>query len=175
MQLNKVLSLSPGSRLIGYAYFEGNRLIDWGTKNNTVGPIKKRIFEKGLNIVADLVAYFGPETVILPAQEEDKRRVHRWRFIKAARTILSGNYVIVAFCSTGEAKRYFAKRLMKRPTIRNVAMVIGETFPQIKPMIPGPRQAYDCQDYWTLMFDAIARWLAWHQRKNDKQQKKSED
>jgi hypothetical protein len=175
MKLKKVLSLSPGSRLIGYAYFEGNRLIDWGIKNNADGPIRWRIFEKGLKIIADLTNLFRPEFVILPAPEDDSRRINRWRFIKAARTILGDYYLILAFCSSMEVKRCFSRMLDERPTVCSMATALGEMFPQIKPLIPGQRQTYDCQDYWTLMFDAIARWLAWNQRNNDNRRKKSED
>jgi hypothetical protein len=171
MKLRKVLSLSPGSRMVGYAYFEGNRLIDWGIKNNTVGPIKERIFWRGLDIITDLVSRFDPEIVILPALEDDARRVNRWRFITAARTILSDKYLIVAFCSSKEVKRYFGAVLMERPTIRKIAIALADVFPQVKPKIPEPRQPFDGQDYWTLMFDAVARWFAWNQRKNDKQRK----
>jgi hypothetical protein len=165
MQLKRILSLSPGPQLIGYAYFEGNRLIECGIKNNADGPVEWRIFEKGLKIIDDLTNLFRPEILILPALEDNRRRINRERFIKAVRTILGDHYLILTFCSSVEVKRCFSRMLDERPTIRNMAAALGEMFPQIKCLIPRRRQTYDSQDYWTLMFDAIARWLAWNQRK----------
>ena len=165
MQLKRVLSLSPGPSLVGYAYFEGNRLIDRGIKNNADGPVRWRIFEKGLKIIGDLADLFEPEIVILPTVEDDRRRINRWRFIKAARTILGDRCLILVFCSSAELKRCFRRMLSERPTVRNVASSIGEMFPQVKRLVPRQRRPGGGQDYWTLMFDAMARWLAWSQRK----------
>jgi hypothetical protein len=38
---------------------------------------------------------------------------------------------------------------------------IGRLFPELEPLVPKPRRPWDAQDYWTPMFDAVARAVAW--------------
>jgi hypothetical protein len=156
-----ILSLSPCSRQVGYAYFENGQLVDWGIRNNHSGPILERMFKKGLAIVGVLTVRFRPSAVILPAMEIRTRRANRQRFIRATHAILSSTQQSVAFCSDRQMKNRFKELLGKRPTIQRIAVFLAGVFPELKPVIPKPRRPWESQDYWTPMFDAVARGYVW--------------
>jgi hypothetical protein len=156
-----ILSLSPCSRQVGYAYFENSQLVDWGVRNNHCGPILERIFIKGLVIVRELAVRFNPGAVILPALEIQIRRANRQRFISATQAILSSTRQSVAFCSDIQVKNRFNDLLGERPTIQRIAVFLAGVFPELQPVIPKPRRPWESQDYWTPMFDAVARGYVW--------------
>ncbi len=156
-----VLSLEPNSREIGYAYFEYERLVDWGIKQNKKGPIPERILKKGLDLVNNLVSQFDPNFVILPTQSPRKNGSSRYRFLKAIRTFLDGHAGRVIAVSNIEVRRCFRQLMGVHRVNKQQAMIyLAQRFPEIRHHLPLPRKCYQPRDYWTPLFDAIARAVA---------------
>jgi hypothetical protein len=164
----KVLSLCPGASQIGYAYFEGEKLIDRGIRNNKYGAIPERLFTKGLRIILGLVSQFEPETVILPLIES-RRRVTSRRFARAAEAILATTPCQVVFSPLRKCLEFFRMDIESaRPTKHRISNTLAKIFPELEPMVPRPRRPWDPQDYWTPMFDALAQGYAWIKTHHEK-------
>ena len=164
MKPQRILSLSPGARQIGYAYFEGDSLIDWGIRGNAFGTLPDRIMHRGLDLVLELVRKSDPDIVILPDTKTDTRRVTRNRFIAALESVLASDSLSVITCSSVDVKIFFSKLTPPRkPTKQAIMTSLAVKFPELRPIIPRPRRPWEPQDYWLPLFDAIARAVAWLQ------------
>jgi hypothetical protein len=168
MTTSKVLSLCPGSRQIGYAYFENGNLVDWGIKGNTSGPIPERMFRRGLRLISEMVAEFVPETVVFPSLESHPRRISSYRFVRAAAAILISAGCRVVFRSPANGLEHFTDLLETKPTKHQIAVALAKIFPELQRLVPLPRRAWDPQDYWTQMFDAVAQGYSWIQSHHEK-------
>jgi hypothetical protein len=158
----KILSLCPGSRQIGYAYFEGEKLIEWGVKNNTMGPIPERLLTRGLRLILGLVTRFEPETIVLPSFENEIRRTSCRKFSNAAAAILSTTKAEVVFQMPRQSMEFFASQMDQRKSRKHQVMVdLAIIFPELQPSVPRPRRPWDPQNYWTPMFDAVAQGYSW--------------
>ncbi len=158
----KILSLCPNSRQIGYAFFEGEKLIEWGVKGNTSGPIPERIVMRGMRIILELVNRFEPELIILPSFEEEIRRASSRKFTRAAAAVLSTTKAQVVFQLPRQSMDFFASQMDVRKAKKHQVMVdLAMLFPELQPSVPRPRRPWDPQNYWTPMFDAVAQGYCW--------------
>jgi hypothetical protein len=157
-----VLSITPGTRHVGYAYFEGNELIEWGVKENTKGSIKDRVGDHGRLIVSELVKRHEPRVVVLPKPEPSHNRANQQRFIETLKVLFASGAVVVRYRSARDVRACFQTfDATVKPTKHAIMVRIGRLFPELEPLVPNPRRPWDPQDYWTPMFDAVARGVAW--------------
>jgi hypothetical protein len=158
----KILSLCPGSRQIGYAYFEGEKLAEWGVKDNSSGPMPERLLTKGLRIIMDLVGRYEPELIILPSFENEIRRTSRRNFTNAAASILGMTKAQVVFRLPRQSMDFFANQMKLQKAKKHQVMVdLAMIFQELSLSVPRPRRPWDPQSYWTPMFDAVAQGYSW--------------
>lgn len=158
----RILSVTPGTRHVGYAYFEGNELIEWGVRENNKGSIKDRVGYQGKSIVSDLVKRYEPTVVVLPRPDAGSKKANQQRFIETLKVLFTSGATVVRYCSAREVRTSFlAFDPSVKPTKHAIMVRIGRLFPELEPVVPAPRRPWDPQDYWTPMFDAVARAVAW--------------
>ena len=158
MPQHRILSLVPTSRPVGFAYFEGPQLIDWGVHGQR---FPGRATGRAKRVVDDLVRRCDPEIVLLPSTEVDARRPFHKEIVAAIRK----SPVELGFATRRDVDRCFEEFLRpQRPTKHRVRVVLAEYFPELSPVVPRPRKPWQARDYWAPMFDAVAQAFAWKMR-----------
>lgn len=159
MPSRSVLSVAPGVSSIGFCYFEGTELLDWGVRRaadrGTGWSGRKRV-------VVRLVEQYRPELVVLPSiRADDGRRPRQGKFIESVRISLVGGRADVASCGNEDVQECFRRLTGEAdPTKHRIMAHLGVLFPQLSPLVPPRRRAWDPQDYWTPMFAAAAQAVA---------------
>ena len=151
----RILSLVPTARPVGFAYFEGLQLIDWGIRGH--GGRRGSTVD-ARRLVDNLIRQYDPAIVLLPSTEINSRRPLRKEIVTATRK----SSVKLKFATTRDVRRFF-EDLMKphRPTKHQMRRLLMEYFPELESSMPKQRRPWEPQDYWVPMFDAVAQAFAW--------------
>lgn len=151
----RVLSLMPTSSLLGFAYFEGPQLVDWGVTRGHKRPSARR---RAHRVVKELIRRSDPDIVLLPSTGAGSRRLRRKDIARAVQ-----DASVFLECVPGREVRRCFESLVRphRPTKHCLMSVLAEYFPELQPALPRPRKPWESEDYWAPMFDAVAQAFAW--------------
>jgi hypothetical protein len=158
----RILSLDLTSGRLGFAYFEGMDLIDWGIKGTPKGSHSEQRSIETLESIQDLIKNFEPDVLLMPEISKRRSEVSKKALIKAARIVASSIPLdVIAYSWTEVRKIFRVWTEPNRPTKQRIMGVVSDLFPELRPIRPKPRRMWEPQDYWLPMFDAVARAVAW--------------
>lgn len=158
----RILSISPGSGRIGYAYFEGMDLVDRGIRSIPKGTPAKTKSLSLLDAAEELIQFFQPEVILLPDGAGRRSEAGKARLIRGIHLICGRLPAELITFSPGAIQTAFQKWTAPcKPTKERILRILSGLFPELEPMIPKPRQPWEAQDYWLPALDAIARVVAW--------------
>jgi Holliday junction resolvasome RuvABC endonuclease subunit len=155
---NSLLALDPGTSEMGFAYFEGRILIDYGVKSLRGARSVKDMLIRVECAVRRLVREKKPKIIVMEknnfSQITQNARlmlaVYKIKSIATANKIRSVEYnprtIRKAVCNNGNA------------TKREVARTITACYPELKPYVESNRRWRE--RYYQNIFDAIACALA---------------
>lgn len=159
--MERILSIAPGTIRFGFCYLEGSDLLDWGLRRKSDSRGGRGV--KDGDAVARLVNEHRPSIVVLtliPAS--DQRRPKQRRFVEATQSRLARGSAQVALCSDAEVRKCFKELTLERDlTKQHIMARLGLLFPELSPLVPKPRKAWQPQNYWTAMFTAAAQAVTW--------------
>jgi hypothetical protein len=160
MSALRILSLTPAGKHLGYAFFEGAQLIDWGVRHLGRGRSGYRTAAKRLDLIDGLVQRYEPEVVVLPGVAGG--RSGRVRCVRAIQFVVEAGPARVETCATDAVWRCFSTLTgTDRPSQHAVMISVAGLFPELEPLVPQPRRLWESRDYWAPMFDAVARAIGW--------------
>jgi hypothetical protein len=142
-----ILGIDPSKRGLAFAYFEGGRLRDWGTRRVSESEIA--VFERILDLCpAELLVLEDPE-----ASGCERRPQMRTMLARLARSARARGIGVVKV-SRLEVRREWERRGITRK--HAVAMAIAEDFPALGPLVPRPRKPYMDEEARVQVFDAAS-------------------
>ncbi len=164
-----VLAITPTHDRIGFAYFENDRLIEWGVKN--LGNHKSNEFiNTALKTISALASHFEPGVAILPPWNGRYRNTVRGRITRGCRIVLSDTVPMIINSEDGHVRFYFQNIIgRKTPNKHTTMQALVSHFPELEIALPPPRRPWESQHYWVPMFDSVARGLAWIDMHHDEQ------
>lgn len=152
-QFERILSIYPTSKGFGFVVMErGRKLIDWGTKRVRIKKSHKN--RECLKRAAKLMEDYRPDVVILP-QPDAPRRCQRIRnLIRQVAKKAAAKGIEVVIVTRGEVQELFAP--CGATTRQEIAALIAEWYPSLKPMLPRPRRPWESEDQRMGVFGALA-------------------
>ena len=154
-QLTRILAIVPHSKGLGYAVFESiTAPIDWGIKRVT-GEKNQATIEK----VETLIVAYQPDAIVVE-EIEGSRRCERiktllYAIIERAQSL----GIEVATYSRQTVAAFFDPDATL--TKHEIATVIANRFPALRPRLPGPRKPWQSEDYRMSIFEACGLCLVW--------------
>jgi len=142
-----ILGIDPTKRGLAFVFFEGGRLLDWGTRGAVGNEIA--VFEMILNLCpADVVVLEDPDAV----GSERKPQVRRLltRLTRAAER----RAPTVVKVSRLDVRRGWSARGVTRK--HAVARAIADDFPALEVFVPRPRKPYMDEEARVQVFDAAS-------------------
>jgi len=160
MDTPRVLSISTGTREVGYAYFEGEKLIDWGVRENIVGDLSERVTKIGLKHIRALIKRYEPEVLILPSPERHKP--NQKKFVETIESEFQSDELVIERLSRYDVRDCFASMThVERITKQDVMVELARRYTDLQSRVPKPRRSWDPPDWWAPMFEAAARAVTW--------------
>jgi crossover junction endodeoxyribonuclease RuvC len=154
----RVLGIDPGTKDVGFALLEGEKLIHYGVKTIPRLHTSNEILKEGKRIVSRLMDDFRPEILVVEktffANNKDSvllntftaqiRQMGKRKGLKVLS--IATNTVRKAVCGNGAASK------------EEVAQVIALKYPQLKPYLTSDKKWKE--KYQRNMFDAVALGVA---------------
>ncbi len=136
--------------------FEGPNLLDWGItrKKNGLASLPEEV-------AMSLISRFEPDFLLVATGNGGQRRRHGK---KVAHHVKSKSQLQVQLVSSRDVRECFRKLIADRPTKQRIMNALAEFYPGLAPLVPRPRRAWDPQDYYVQMFDAVAHGFTWMKR-----------
>jgi len=142
-----IVSVDPGSRGLAFVFFERGTLLDWGTRRRDGDE---------LALLDQLLDRCNAEVLVLEdpdaARSERRPRVRRLLRLMARHAAERG--ISVQTVSRYEIRQAWAARGQTRK--HAVATQIGAMFPEIEPLVPRIRKAYNAEQDRADIFDAVS-------------------
>lgn len=160
----RILAIDPATRGLGFAVIENDslQLLDWGMKS--CSSTKQSLC---LDKAKGLIERYNPDTVILEDHEGDgSRRCRRVQKLIQKMIELAGEKKIkVRTFSRGQIRQAFAQS--EAYNKYEIAQVIGNVYPELKPRMPRYREIWMNEDFRMNIFDAVALGMTYfHSAKN---------
>jgi Holliday junction resolvasome RuvABC endonuclease subunit len=161
----RVLAVDPHIDRIGYAYFDGARLADWGMTTTRHALPAVRVRRYLIPSMRALLDRFGPQVLIVP-KVGGRGWVRRSRHVVAALGVVTAqahdaDVAVYAFTNR-EVKRVFSDRHgqpARNKTVIN--RLIVERYPELTTSMPKARRPWDPERYYTPLFNAVSLYWAW--------------
>jgi hypothetical protein len=161
----RVLSIDPRINRIGYVFFCGNALIDWGTTNLPKYARAAAAQRLLVPVVMRLLDEFEPTVLLVPAAASGEVRRSRLivevleRVVDEAATRGIAAYKV----ANEDVKMAFVggNGHARQPEIH---LAIVREFPELTLSIPQPRKLWHAERYSTPLFHAVAMYCAWRVR-----------
>ena len=152
-----ILAVQPDGRQIGYAVFRGATLVDHGAKSLGFNrPLAQRLHRISVPFFRSLVERHNPDMIVLPPPNK-MAGTGRNRFLRALTIELARQPNVVTSFSRRDIQATFGTLLnMERPSKDVTMQALVKWFPKLLPYLPKPRRAWDSEDYWVPMFDAVS-------------------
>jgi hypothetical protein len=148
----RILSIAPTTRGFGFAVLDGETLADRGVK--TVTGDKNA---KSLTKVEALLAHYQPGVLVLQdASAKHSRRAPRIRELTRRITALAAarKLKVKLFSREKVMRQFFAG---EEGTKHALAELLAKRFPEdLSAYVPPKRQPWNSEDYWMVIFDAVA-------------------
>jgi Holliday junction resolvasome RuvABC endonuclease subunit len=157
----RILAIDPGTKYIGFALLEKEKLVHYGVKTIPRLQTSKETLKEGKRIVSRLMDDFRPDILVVEktffANNKDSvllntftaqiRRIGKRKGLKTAS--IATNTARKHVCGNGAASK------------EEVAQVIALKYPQLKPYLTSDRKWKE--KYHRNMFDAVALAITvWH-------------
>jgi hypothetical protein len=151
----RILALEIRLRRVGFAVFEGARLLDWGIGRwrADADPVLATVRR-----ICPLLALYSPSVVVLKHLNSSMKARRRKRVIAAVRHKLVTRSIEVHLVKRVGVRQAF--RLSGSRNKYQIAAAIAETFPELRRKLPQKRKAYQPERYNAVLFDAVALALA---------------
>lgn len=147
-----VLSLAPSSRGVGFAVFEGERmLLDWGVRY-----VKKDKNKGSISRIRALIEAYQPEVLVI----EDYAGPGSWRhprirrLIRMIRRLAAHESLDIREYSRGDIRARFAPPV--KPTKHEIGQKIIGVFPELQSRLPKKRRPWTSEHPSMALFDAVA-------------------
>lgn len=155
--MKTILAISPNTRRLGYAIVRGAQLTDSGQKYLGVRTQFHRIHRVGRPFLRSLVARHCP-VVIITAKLRKQSNTAGNRLLQAIkRDLVKRGPPVVTFSRKDIRSAFAALTASQRPSKDTIMRVLAKWFPELEEYVPPrPRRAWDAQDHWTALFDAVS-------------------
>lgn len=142
-----ILGIDPTKRGLAFVFFEGGRLLDWGTRGATDNEIAG--FELILNLCpADVIVLEDPDAV------GSERRPHARKLLTRLVRAAEKRGLTVVKVSRLDVRQGWSARGVTRK--HAVAKAIAEDFPALEIFVPRPRKPYMDEEARVQVFDAAS-------------------
>jgi hypothetical protein len=142
-----ILGIDPTKRGLAFVFFEGGRLLDWGSSRGAGNEIAA--FEAILNLCpADVIVLEDPDADGSERRPRMRKLLHRLTRAAEARGFQ------VTKVSRLDVRRGWSARGVTRK--HAVAKAIAEDFPVLEPLVPRPRKSYMDEEARVQVFDAAS-------------------
>jgi len=151
--MNRILAIDPTSRGFGFAVLEDRplRLLDWGVvehrRNKNIGAPSRLL---------RLIREYQPTVIV--TEKCRVRHASRCRtthpFVDLIALLVEEVPIPIVTCSREQVRRAFSRH--GAVTKEEIARVISEVFPELKPRLPKRREIWQSEDYRISIFDAVA-------------------
>ena len=160
----RTLAIDPRIRRVGYAYFEGASLLDWGVKNVQADVPSVRVRRRLVPMIAEMLDSYEPTALIVPDVRQG--RVRRSRQVQlTVRAVIreATNRRIQVFPVTSKRVQTAFRSVCDepRPNKEAINRQIVHWFPELQPSLPKARRLWESERHFTPLFDAIAMFCAW--------------
>ena len=159
--MKTLLAIQPESRHVGFAVFEGNKLIDWGGKDLPRISVLEHGSRETLALFRSLVERHSPDIVVLPPPATLPENL-RSKFVRAVREESVQRLHDIADFSNDDVSQCFRTLCnLERINKETIRQVLVKWFPELRSCLPNPRRLWKRQDHWVPMFDAVALAVTW--------------
>jgi hypothetical protein len=142
-----ILGIDPTKRGLAFVFFEGGRLIDWGTRR--IRGKESAAFEAILNLCPADVLVLEDATAL-----GCERRPKVVRLLALLARAAEAKGLVVVKVSRFDVRRGWSARGVTRK--HAVATAIAEDFPVLEPSVPRPRKSYMDEEARVQVFDAAS-------------------
>jgi len=158
----RIFAIDPCTQGFGYAVMEGMEyLVDWGLRETRTD--KNRVCLKSLAVL--LKAYHPDLLVIEDCLGKDSRRRRRIRDLARRIYGLADRLGIKAISiSCKQVQRAFKE--WQALNKHQIAVAIGNMYPELIPRIPPERKCWMSEDSRTNIFDAVALGITYFYKRN---------
>ena len=142
MERLKLLAIAVATGRIGYVYFIGDTLRDWGLsrKASLSSTLAAEQTQKWINTLA-------PDVLVSESAEKARRKGnHTKRLLAAISNVASHNYLLDIAV---ERERTFKDKYTE-------AKALAEQYPALLPWVPRPRRLWEPEPRNTIYFEALA-------------------
>jgi crossover junction endodeoxyribonuclease RuvC len=150
----RILAIDPGTRNIGFALLEGEKIIHFGVKTIQRMPTSKETLKEGKRVISRLIVDFRPDilvvektyfannkdSILLNTFTEQIKVIGKQKSIKVLS--IATNTVRKSVCGNGAASK------------EEVARAIVSRYPELRPYLTSNRRWKE--RYYRNMFDAVA-------------------
>lgn len=161
----RILSLDPHIDRIGYAFFDGNHLSDWGIKNVRTGRRSVRVRRLLIPFLVDTLDRYAPQVLLMPPVEAAgvrSRSEHVRTAIGAVRREAIRRDIDVHLLGDRQVKAAFQS--VGGKSVKNkyaINAILVQWFPELTTFRPRARRLWDSEGYATPLFNAVALHWAW--------------
>jgi Holliday junction resolvasome RuvABC endonuclease subunit len=157
------LTIDPRIRRIGFALFDAAMLEDSGVKNVRSLTPAERVKRLLIPALIGMLDHFEPEVLIVPDARAGKvrRSKHVRQMIQAVVQEARERAITVHAITDAKVKKAFSRPKNRRPNKQKINHLLVEWFPELQASLPKARKLWESEQYFTPLFDAIARYCAW--------------
>jgi hypothetical protein len=137
-----VLGVAASFDALSFVYFRKGDLGDWGNSRKAAESI-----DAAFATTQQWVRRYRPQLVIVPAYGENSRKGRTSRALIEA---------VAAAAAATKTPCVRAERPQTFPSKYKEAASLANSFPQIAPLLPRPRRAWEIEPRNMLMFEALA-------------------
>lgn len=150
----RVLTLDPGTKNIGFAFFENKRLSYYGVKSVSKTAISKQKLRECISIVTKLISDFSPNILIVEKTQFPNNKgseiINKF-YDKILSLAKKKNLVIYTFAANTVRERICGNG---KATKEDIAKILIAYYPELKPYFY-INNKWD-KDFHLNMFDAVA-------------------
>ena len=160
----RTLTIDPRIRRIGFAYFDAARLEDWGVRNIRSQTPTVRVKRLLVPSLIRMLDRFEPAILLVPDVRPGavRRSEHVRETIQAVVQEALRRGIVVHAITGAQVKKTFQRRNGPAPNKQEINRLVVQWFPELQSSLPEARRLWESERYFTPLFDAIARYCAWH-------------
>lgn len=158
----RILAISPGTREMGVAVLEGNKLVYYGVKSLRQRNLSDRVLKHGIRIIERLIDEYEPQVIALEKTlyAGSKRSPVIHTFCKMIKTVAKERSIDIF-----EYHSLLTRKIIcgdGKSTKRETTKVIAGFYPELRKYLVEPKLYSERQKerYWMNLFDAVALGLA---------------
>ena len=152
MRRRKLLAIAASSGKVGFVYFSGDELLDWGLSAKASKGI-----EQAFDQAKAWLVFYRPDLLIVEHIDQGTRKGrHAQSLITAVQGAASDLHI----------DHESVVRRSRHPNKYAEAAALAFEFPQLEPWLPRPRKIWEPEPRNIIYFEALAlakRWLVEHQ------------